>query len=229
MAEKRVSSFFRTALTIARKDLAVEWYSRQAISTMLVFALMVIFLFNFALELDAGARADLTGGVLWVTFAFAGTLGLSRSLAAERENGCLDGLLLAPVERSAIYLGKMAANLALMLALALIVLPIYAVLYNQNLFSPGLVGVILLGSLGYSAVGTLLSSLAVQSRARDLLLPVLLFPLALPLLVAAVNASRLILEGAAWADFLPWLNLLVVYDVIFLAVALVAFDYVVEE
>jgi heme exporter protein B len=229
MNERRPTSFVQIAWTIARKDLAVEWYSRQSITTMLVFALMVIFLFNFALELDAGARSSLTSGVLWVTFAFAGTLGLSRSLAAERENGCLDGLLLAPVERSAIYLGKMAANLVLMLAVAAIVLPVYAVLYNQNLINPGLFGIILLGSLGYSAVGTLLSSLAVQSRARDLLLPVLLFPLALPLLVAAVNASRLILEGASWAEVFTWFNLLVVYDVVFLAVALAAFDYVVEE
>jgi heme exporter protein B len=229
MINQAAPSYLRTALTVARKDLTVEWYSRQSMAAMLVFALMVIFLFNFALQLDAGVRGNLTSGVLWVTFAFAGTLGLGRSLAAERENGCLDGLLLAPVDRSAIYLGKMTANLVLMLAVAVIVLPIYAVLYDQNIFNPGLMGIILLGSLGYSAVGTLLSSLAVQARARDLLLPVLLFPLALPLLVAAVNASRVILEAGSWTELTPWINLLVVYDVIFLAVALAAFDYVVEE
>jgi len=221
--------FLRTALAIFRKDLAVEWHNRQSISSMLVFALLVIFLFNFAMQLDGGARASVTSGVLWVTFAFSSTLGLSHSLAAERENGCLDGLLLAPVDRSAIYLGKMGANLVLMLGMALIVVPVYAALYNQNLLNPVLSLVILLGSLGYSAAGTLLSSLAVQARSRDLLLPVLLFPVALPLLIAAVNASRGALEGAPWAELLPWVNLLLVYDVIFLAFALAVYDAVLQD
>ena len=123
---------------------------------MLVFALLVIFIFNFALQLDVQARAAVTSGVLWVTFIFAGTLGLNRSMAVEKDRGCLDGLLLAPVDRSAIYFGKMLANLVFMLATAIIVLPVYSVLYNTNLFNGGLMLVILLGAEGYSAVGTLL-------------------------------------------------------------------------
>ena len=119
------------------KDLAAEWRSRELISAMLVFALLVIFIFNFALELDAQARASVTAGVLWVTFTFAGTLGLNRSLAVEKDRGCLDGLLLAPVDRTAIYFGKMLANLVFMLLVAAIVLPVYSLLYNVNLFLPG--------------------------------------------------------------------------------------------
>ena len=142
---------------------------------MLVFALLVILIFNFALELDVRTRGTITAGVLWVTFAFAGTLGLNRSMAVEKDRGCLDGLLLAPVDRSAIYFGKMLGNWLFMLMVATIILPIYSVLYNVNLFHPGLLAVILLGSFGYVVVGTLLASMAVQARTRDVLLPILLW------------------------------------------------------
>ncbi len=137
----------------------------------------------------------MTSGVLWVTFVFAGTLGLNRSLAVEKDRGCLDGLLLAPVDRTAIYFGKMLANLIFMLMVAVIVLPVYSILYNTNLFNPGLMLVILLGSEGYVAVGTLLAAMAVQTRTRDILLPILLFPVIIPVLVAAVKASGGFLEG----------------------------------
>jgi heme exporter protein B len=214
---------------IAWKDLAAELRSRELLSAMLVFALLVILIFNFALELDVKTRATITSGVLWVTFAFAGTLGLNRSMAVEKDRGCLDGLLLAPVDRSAIYFGKVISNLAFMLIVEAIVLPVYSILYNTNLINAGLVGVILLGSIGYVAVGTLLSSMAVQTRTRDVMLPILLFPVIVPVLVAAVKASSGFLQGLPMDEILPWLNLLVVYDVIFTAIAFMVFDYVVEE
>jgi len=222
-------SFLRSMLAIIWKDLAAELRSRELVSAMLVFALLVIFIFNFALELDAQARSTVTAGVLWVTFTFAGTIGLNRSMAVEKDRGCLDGLLLAPVDRSAIYFGKMLSNLAFMLLMAVIILPVYSLFYNVNLFNPGLLLVILLGSLGYVTVGTLLASMAVQARTRDILLPILLFPVVLPLLVAAVKASTVILAGQPLADALAYLNLLIVYDVIFIAVAFMIFDFVVEE
>jgi heme exporter protein B len=224
-----VSAFFRTMIAVLWKDLAAERRSREMLSAMLVFALLVILIFNFALELDATAQADVTSGVLWVTFAFAGTLGLNRSMAIEKDRGCLDGLLLAPVDRSAIYFGKVLGNLVFIWIVAAIVLPVYSVLYNMNLFNPGLLLVILLGSVGYVAVGTLLSAMSVQTRTRDVLLPILLFPVVIPVLVAAVKASSGYLQGLEFSDIQPWLNLLVVYDVIFTAVAFMVFDYVVEE
>jgi heme exporter protein B len=150
-------------------------------------------------------------------------------MAIEKDRGCLDGLLLAPVDRSAIYFGKMLGNLAFMLIVEIIVLPIYSILYNVNLFDPRLLFVILLGSIGYVTVGTLLSSMAVQARTRDILLPILLFPVLLPVLIAAVKASTGILQGFEWAEIRTWLNILLVYDVIFIAVALMVFDFVVEE
>jgi heme exporter protein B len=150
-------------------------------------------------------------------------------MAIEKDRGCLDGLLLAPVDRSAIYFGKTISNLAFMLIVEAVVLPIYSVLYNTNLFNPGLIVVILLGSVGYVAVGTLLSSMAVQTRTRDVLLPILLFPVVIPILIAAVKASSGFLQGLGLTDVMPYINLLIVYDVIFIAVAYMVFDFVVEE
>jgi heme exporter protein B len=224
-----VTPLIRAVGAVVWKDLAAEWRSRELLSSMLVFALLVLLIFNFALELDAQARANVTSGVLWVTFAFAGTLGLNRSMAVEKDRGCLDGLLLAPVDRTAIYFGKMIANLIFMLLVAAIVLPLYSILYNVNLFHAGLLLVILLGSIGYVAVGTLLATMAVQARTRDILLPILLFPVVIPLLVAAVKASGGYLQGMDMEEIRPWINLLLVYDVIFVAAAFMVFDYVVEE
>ena len=219
----------RSVAAIVWKDLAAEFRSRELIGAMLVFAALVIVIFNFALELDIRTRENVTSGVLWVTFAFAGTLGLNRSMAIEKDRGCLDGLLLVPVDRSVIYFGKAIGNLFFMLIIEAIILPMYSVLYNVNLFQPGLIIVILLGSIGYTAVGTLLASMAVQARTRDVLLPILLFPVLIPLLLAAVKASNGFLQGFEIAEIMPWVNIMIAYDVIFIAVAFMVFDFVVEE
>jgi heme exporter protein B len=219
----------RSVFAVVWKDLAAELRSRELLGAMLVFALLVILIFNFALELSIRTMETVTSGVLWVTFTFAGTLGLNRSMAIEKDRGCLDGLLLAPVDRSALYFGKMLGNLIFMFIVEAIVLPVFSLLYNINLFEPRLLAVILLGSLGYAAVGTLLASMSVQARTRDVLLPILLFPIVLPIIVAAVKASNNILLGFEMAEIWPWLNILIAYDVIFIAVAFMVFDYVVEE
>lgn len=224
-----VAGYLRAVAAVIWKDLAAELRSRELLGAMLVFALLVILIFNFALELDIRTRSTVTAGVLWVTFSFAGTLGLNRSMAVEKDRGCLDGLLLCPVDRSALFFGKALGNLAFMLIAEAIVLPTYSALYNTNLFQPGLLLVILLGSIGYVGVGTLLAAMAVQARTRDVLLPILLFPVVLPVLVAAVKASNGFLQALEMTEILPWINLLIVYDVVFTAVAFMVFDYVVEE
>jgi heme exporter protein B len=222
-------SYLRAILAVIWKDLAAELRSREVLTAMLVFALLVILIFNFALELQPGLQKTLTSGILWVTFTFAGTLGLNRSMAMEKDRGCLDGLLLAPVDRSAIFFGKAISNLIFMLIVAAIILPLFGLLYNVSLFNPGLLLVIFLGSVGYVAVGTLLSTMAVQTRTRDVMLPILLFPLVIPILLSAIKGSSGFLEGLEMVEIMPWLNLLMVYDVIFIAVAFMLFDYVVEE
>jgi len=223
------SPFLRTMLAVLWKDLAAEIRSREIITSMLVFSLLVVFVFNFALELETTVRASVSSGVLWVTFIFAGTLGLNRSMALEKDRGCLDGLLMAPVDRSAIYFGKLLGNLVFMLLVAVIIVPVLSIFYNLNLISLGLLGVILLGSVGYCAVGTLLAAMAVQARTRDILLPILLFPVVLPVVVAAVKASSGLLLLNPADEIMPWINLLLVYDVIFLVIGWLVFDKVVED
>jgi heme exporter protein B len=229
--ERRVarSSFLKAVAAVIWKDIRAEFRSRELFSAMLVFSLLIILIFNFALELNIRTRQSVTAGVLWSTFAFAGTLGLNRSMAIEKDRGCLDGLLLAPVDRSAIYFGKVISNLVFMLIVELIVLPVYSMLYSVNLFQPGLLLTIVLGSIGYVGVGTLLSAMSVQTRTRDILLPILLFPVVIPVILAAVKASNGFLTGADWSEIVLPLNLLVAYDVIFIAVAFMVFDTVVEE
>jgi len=228
-AGARLRNYGRAVGAVLWKDLAAELRSKELLSSMLVFALLVILIFNFALDLDRTARENVAAGILWVTTAFTGTLGLNRSLAQEKDRGSLDGLLLAPVDRSALYFGKALGNLLFIGIIQIIMLPVFTVLFNVNMLQPLLVLVVLLGTIGYSAVGTLLASLAVHSRSRDVMLPILLFPVAVPVLVAAVRASGNVLSAAAWTDISPWINLLLVYDVIFVAVAFMLFEYVVEE
>lgn len=223
------TSFWKTLSAVVWKDLMTEFRSKELISGMLVFSLLVIFIFNFSLELDAKTRNSVTAGVIWVTLIFAGTIGLNRSMAVEKDRGCLDGLLLAPVDRTAIYFGKSIANWFFMLVVAIIILPVYSLLYNTNVISPGLILVILLGSEGYVAVGTLLSSMTVQARTRDILLPILLFPVIIPILIASVKASNGFLGGLPFSELSTWIYLLISYDVIFTSVAYMVFDAVVEE
>lgn len=232
----RAGRYLRAVAAILAKDLSAELRSRELFSAMLVFSLLVVLIFNFALELDRTARENVAAGVLWVTFTFSGTLGLNRSLAMEKDRGSLDGLLLAPVDRSALFFGKMIGNVLFMTAVEAVILPVFTVLYNISLLRPWLILVIVLGTLGYASVGTLLSSMTVHSRAREVMLPILLFPVAVPVVVAAVQASSGVLlaeagrtVGTLWQTIGSWVNLLIAYDVIFLAIAFMVFDYVVEE
>jgi heme exporter protein B len=212
-----------------KKDLRIEWRSPEIAASMLVFSLLAVFMFNFALDLEADLQAALASGIIWITLVFTGTLGLNRSMGKEIDRNCWDGLLLAPVDRAAIFISKAVVNLALMLLVALVLLPVYSFLYNGNLILPGILLVIFLGSVGYSAAGTLLAGLGSQTRLKDSLLPVLLFPVALPLLIAAVKASTGFLQCADWVTIKPWISLITVYDVIMVTIALMLFNYLVEE
>jgi heme exporter protein B len=221
--------FLRKVLAIVHKDIIAELRTKEMFSSMFVFALLVIVIFNFAFELRVANVKQVAPGVLWVTFTFAGMLGLNRSFILEKDKGCLEGLLLAPVDRSAIYFGKMLGNLIFMSVVEAIVLPIFWVLFNPPLFSPALILVIVLGTLGFAGVGTLFSAIAVHTRAREVMLPILLFPIVVPLMIAAVKTTGGLLDGQPLSEMRNWLNLLVGFDVIFLTVSYMTFDYVVEE
>lgn len=221
-------AFLRKTLAIVWKDVVAELRTREMFSSMLVFALLVIVIFSFSFDLRVENIVQVAPGVLWVTFAFSSTLELSRSLAVEMENGCLDGLFLAPMDRSVIYFGKMLGNLVFIVTIEALMLPIFSVVFNLNLIRPLLLLTVFLGTMGFAAVGTLLSAMAVNTRAREVMLPVLVFPIILPVVVSAVKVTGGILDGAAFSEFAHWIQFLVAFDVIFLVVSYMTFDFVVQ-
>ncbi len=221
-------SYLSKVLAIVWKDVVAELRTKEMFSSMLVFALLVIVIFNFSFDLRVENIAQVAPGVLWVTFAFASTLELNRSLALEMENDCLDGLLLAPMDRSVIYFGKMLGNLIFICTIEALILPIFSVLFDLNLIRPSLLLTIFLGTVGFAGVGTLLSAIAVNTRAREVMLPVLLFPIILPVVIAATKATGGILDGLPLGDIAHWLRFLVAFDIIFLVVSYLTFDFVVQ-
>jgi heme exporter protein B len=221
--------FVRKVWAIVAKDVAAELHTREMISAMLVFSVLALFIFSFALDLRGAMARAAAPGVLWATVAFAGTLGLSRSLAREQQTGCIDGLFLIPVDRSAIFFGKAIGNLIFMVIIEIVLLPLFSALFDAPLLQSGILIVVALGTIGYAAVGTLLAAIAVNTRAREVMLPVLLLPLAIPALIAAVQATSGLVEGGTWAEVGGWVRLLVVYDLVIVAVSMLTFGYVVEE
>jgi len=224
-----MKQFTNVVLAIFWKDLLAEKRTREILGTMLVFALTVILIFVFAFDLSVEMRSKAAPGVIWVTLCFAGTISLNRSMSLEKDREGFDGLLLAPVDRTAIFFGKALVNWVYLLITAAIIVPVYSLFNNVNLFSWGFAGVILLGTLGYILTGTLLSSLSLQLRSRDMLLPVLLFPVLIPLLLSAVRASTILLQGGMPGELSTWLLLLASYDLLFAAVGLLIFDKIIEE
>ena len=222
-------SFLRKVWAIVAKDIAAELHTREMVSAMLVFAVLSLLIFSFALDLRGATARAAAPGVLWATVAFAGTLGLSRSLAREQQTGCIDGLLLAPVDRSAIFFGKAVGNLIFIGVVEIVLLPLAAALFDVPLLRPGILVVTALGTVGYAAVGTLLAAIAVNTRAREVMLPILLLPLAVPALIAAVQATGVLVEGGTLVEAGGWVQLLVAYDLVIVAVSMLTFGYVVEE
>jgi heme exporter protein B len=215
-------------LAIVWKDVLAELRTKEMFSSMFVFALLLIVIFNFSFDLRVEKVAEVAPGVLWVTFAFAGTLELNRALSSEIEGSRLDGLLLAPMERSTIYFGKMLGNLLFISATEAVMLPIFSAIFNLNLIQPAFLLTVFLGTVGFAAVGTLLSAMAANTRAREVMLPVLLFPIILPVVISAVKLTAGIFDGLPWASLASWLRLLVGFDVIFLTVSYMTFDYIVQ-
>lgn len=221
-------SFLGKVWAIAYKDLLLERRSREMLSSMFIFALVVVLVFSFSFDLQVEKASAVAPGVLWVAIAFAGMLGLARSFVLERDQGCLDGLLLCPVDHSALYLGKVLGNLIFISIAEAIVVPLCFALFDLA-FHPLIVPVFLLGTLGFSGVGTLVSAMTVHARAREVMLPALLFPLVLPSLVAAVKLTGGLLDGQAWSEIKHWLQLLVGFDIIFIVLSYLMFEYVIEE
>lgn len=221
--------FLRQVYAIVQKDLAAELRTKENLSAMVVFSLLVLVIFNFAFELQGVDITVLGSGVLWVAFTFSGILGLGRSFAAEKDKGSLEGVLLSPVDRGAMFLGKATSNWLFITVMEAVTLPLFAILNNVAIPWFPLIPYIIMGTIGFAAMGTLLSAVASSTKMREVMLPILLFPVSIPLLMAAVKLTSGALQGREFADVSNWFNILMVYDVIFIVVAFWVFEYVVEE
>lgn len=221
----------QVVLVIAGKDIRAELRSRTALLSALVFAALVLVVFNFARDPTALSVTDLGPSVLWVTFALAALVAMNRAFTVERENSAFDGLLLAPVSREAIFLGKLLANLAFVGTVELVTLPLFTLFFNLSLWPvlPGILGVTVLATIGFVAVGTIFSAMAVRTRFAELMLPVLLLPFMVPPLIGAVQVTARLLAGRPLSEMLGWLRLLALYDVVFVTLCALAFPAVVDE
>jgi heme exporter protein B len=224
-----LSTYVRQVGALVLKDLRLESRRRETLAGVLVFVLLVLVLFQFALDLEREQARQLAPGVLWITLLFAGLLALGRTFAAERDQGTLDGLLLAPLDRSAIYLAKVVATVVFMGLVEVVALPVFAGVFDAPLLTPGVLLTVALGTVGFAAAGTLFAALAAQTRARDVLLPLLLLPLLAPLLIAATRATDDLLAGAATPTSAPWWELMLGLCALFLGAAVLLFDALLEE
>ncbi|GCF08325.1 heme exporter protein CcmB [Dictyobacter arantiisoli] len=213
------------------KDIRYELRSKQTWLGMGMFALLVLVIFNFTFDLHPDTVAAIAPGALWVAFIFASLLGLGRTVAAEREQTSLDRLLLTPVDRKAIYLAKLLGNLLFIGVVEIVALPVFAILFNLPIWQGStlltLILIVILGALGIASVGTLFSVLAAATQARELLLPILVFPLVVPVVISAVRATSVVLVPSVNEP--PWLSLLLAFDVIFLSASTLLFQYVIED
>ncbi len=217
--------------TLFRKDLRVEWRQRETLASICVFGVLVVLLFNFAFTPTGEESLRLLPGVLWIAFAFAGILGFNRSFAAERQNACLDGLRLAPIDPGLIYLAKMLASLVFLAVAEVVIIFATALWYNFS-FIPSIkwfVAIVFLGTLGYVGVGVTFGAVAANTHMREVMLPVLQFPVIVPIFIAAIEATSSALRGEPSGQFASWVRLLIVFSVIFIVLSFLLFEYVLEE
>jgi heme exporter protein CcmB len=227
-----MGGFFRVAWHVMRKDLTIEVRSREVLLTTLLFAISVVLVFSFALVREGRAPDDVAAGILWVAISFSGTLAMGRTFERERYNDTLRALILAPADRPAIYVGKLLGLLILMVLVQVVLVPLVGLLFNAPLLLyPGMLAALLvLGTLGFAAVGTLFAAMLVRVRSRDSLLPILLYPITVPVMIAGVRGTAALFQATPdepMARF--WIAGLLVWDAIFITLALWTFEPVMTE
>jgi len=221
--------FFRQVLVVAAKDLRAELRTKEAINGSLAFSLVILLLFSFAFDPTGDTTREISGGLLWIVFAFAGTLILNRSFARELPNDCLDALIAAPISGAALFLGKAIANYVLLLAMELISLPVFGIFYNVRwaLRFPELLLVLMLGTWALTVLGTMTSALTVNIRLREVMLPLLTYPVLVPALMAAMQLTMALIAGTPInSENVMWLKMLIGFDIIYTAVSLVLVETV---
>ena len=220
---------FAVILAIFWKDILTEIRTKEIVTSVLVFALLVLVIFNFAFGTATDTAELVAPGVLWVALTFGGVLGFNRIFVTEKENSCFEGMMLCPVDRSVIYWGKLAGSFSFNLAIALVITPVFLALFNFPLFLPRLILIIVLATVGFTAVGTLFSAVAINTRTRDMMLPLLFLPIVIPVIVGAVKCTAVVLAGQPWDDMLTWLQIMIAFDIIYLVVSTLVFEFVTEE
>lgn len=225
------SAFWDTAFAVAAKDLKIEWRTKTAFASSIVFAVLVLAVFYFSRDSTVVSALDIAPAALWVTFTFAAMLGLNRAFLLEQENRALDGMLVTPVPRNGIFVGKLLGNLAFVVAVELISLPLFALFFNVPILPvlPALLSVTAMATLAFVAVGTLLSAMVVRTRFAELMLPILLLPFLVPPIIGAVQITAGIFAERPLSEFTGWLKLLGSFDIAFVAACLLLFEAVVEE
>ena len=216
---------------LLRKDLRLELRRRDSLLTMFFFGTLLLFVFHFSFDLAPDRVVEMAPALLWLAFLFTGTLGLAQMFHAERENHCLDALLMSPLDRGALFLAKTCFNLILMLLVEIVVMPLFWVLFNLPMWNllPRLFLVTLLGTVGFCVLGTIMSAMTLRARARELLLPLVLFPLMIPVILATIRCMESVLHGGEFGGGAPWLRLLLGFDVIFVTAGVLIFDWVFES
>lgn len=224
-------TFASTVWAIAWKDLTIERHTKQTVSIMIMFSVVTVVMFNFALETNLDAARNVATGLLWATILLAGTLGLNRSLAIEHENRTVDAILMAPINRSAIYIGKVLSITLFSLLLELVLIVLFIVFFDKPLWRPPVLLVLLLGTVGYIAAGVIVTSMTIQTRTREVLLPVLLLPLSLPLVLPAAMAvaTYMFPQMPEWGEVQSPILLVVIYDLLMLTTGIFSYHYVVES
>lgn len=226
-----MGEFLRGAFAIAAKDIRAEHRSKTALVSALAFAALTLVIFNFARDAASLSREALAPSVLWITFAFSGVIALNRSFSLERENAALDGLLMAPVSRGALFLGKYSANLAFVFTVEAVTLPLFVLFFGVDIgrIVGSLVVVAILATAGFVAVGTVFSAMTVRTRYAELMLPLLLLPFMLPPVTWAVQATVRLLSGRPASEIVGWIRLLGYYDLVFVTVCLLVFPPLMDE
>jgi len=219
------------ALLLLWKDALLELRRRDSVLTMFFFGILLLFVFNFAFDLAPDKISAMAPGLLWLAFLFTGTLGLAQLFQAERENHCFDALLLSPLDGGALFLAKAAFNLVLMVLVELVVIPLFWILFNLRSWNllPQIFLVSLLGTVGFCSLGTIMAAITLRARARELLLPLILFPLMIPVILATIRCMENVLRMGEFGEALAWLRLLLGFDVIFVTVGVLIFEHVIES
>ena len=223
-------NYFKALFTIIKKDVLMEMRTKEVVNASLVFAILLVIVFSFIMEPGSEVEKKIAGGIFWMAVTFSGILGLNKTMMSELEGGNFEALMLAPVDKSAIFFGKVISNMLVLILLEIILIPLFLVFYSINIVShPLMIAVLFLATYGYALVGTLFSMISVRTNSREIMLPLLLLPIMIPILIAAILSTNIFISGSDIIYSYNWIKLTAVFDIIFTAVIFGIFSAIIEE